>query len=898
MHKPSESIEVDSTNEALAARVAELEARLADSQAESDRYRLAALAASDALLDCDLITGTIWRNHNHRDIFGEESGDTVDWWRERLHPEDYERVAQTFKDALADHQGELALRCRFRRADGRYALLSMHCYVVYDAERALRIVSALTDITEQLEADNQIRRLAAYPRENPNPILESDDGGRIQYRNPAANRLVQALSCDIEELLPPNHAEMVKQALTMVSPNPMAKLRYSNRLFSWHYYPIPSANVVHVYGVDITERHEREAALRESESRFRSMANSAPVMIWLADEHAQMMWFNQHALDFTGSALEDNLGTGVFQYIHADDREAASRMLQELVSQRRIVQTEIRLRRPSGQYRWCIINGSPRYTPDGRFVGVIGTASDIQAQKTTQEELLLSRERMSFIINHLPAIVWTVDREQSIITSGGAGLVELGIDAKQMIGKRLKDTLDPDNHFVVDLVQRALDHGESATYSTQFMGRHFRTSLEPLHDSSGQVTTVIGLSHDMTRELEAESERREFEAKLQQAQKLESLGVLAGGIAHDFNNLLAGILGNAGLAMMEISQFSPVLPILQNIETAAKRASELTHQMLAYSGRGRFMVEAIDLNEKVSEMLNLLSVSLSKKATLELNLHSQPALIQGDAAQMQQVIMNLITNASDALGEASGTIRLSTGVMHADEDYLRQTYLDEDLPAGDYAWLEVADTGQGMAADTLKRIFDPFFSTKFTGRGLGLAAILGIIRGHKGAIDVRSELGVGTTFRVLLPRHHESPKVAPAEASPDAAAAKATGTILVVDDEETIRTVARMILMRFGYQVIVAETGGIAVEIIEARPEAIDAVLLDMTMPQMSGEDTTRAIKAIAPTLPILLMSGYSEQEAQARFAGGGIAGFLHKPFRAQELRSRLHAILTEARGG
>jgi len=389
-----------------------------------------------------------------------------------------------------------------------------------------------------------------------------------------------------------------------------------------------------------------------------------------------------------------------------------------------------------------------------------------------------------------------------------------------------------------------------------------------------------------------EEKRRQLEAKIEQAQKLESLGILAGGIAHDFNNLLMVMLGNADLALRDLSEVAPARPSVDEIKTAAVRASELTKQMLAYAGKGRFVVEALDLNELIEEMGHLLGVSISKKVVLRYEFADNLPAVEADATQMRQVVMNLITNASEAIGDRSGAISIATGVMEAGREYLGGTYLDEDLPEGYYVFMEVADTGCGMDEKTRSKVFDPFFSTKFTGRGLGLAAVLGIVRGHGGAIKVYSELGKGTTFKVLLPCSERPPQAAPAEGAEPAETRRDSGLLLVADDEEGVRTIAKRMLEGAGFTVLTAGDGRECVDVFRERADEIAAVLLDMTMPHMDGEETFRELRQIRPDVRVILTSGYNEQEATSRFTGKGLAGFIQKPYRYDDLLAKLREIL------
>jgi PAS domain S-box-containing protein len=392
-----------------------------------------------------------------------------------------------------------------------------------------------------------------------------------------------------------------------------------------------------------------------------------------------------------------------------------------------------------------------------------------------------------------------------------------------------------------------------------------------------------------------EDEREKLEAQIQHAQKLESLGVLAGGIAHDFNNLLTGILGNADLTLMSLPATSPSYQSVREIKKTAERAADLSRQMLAYSGRGSFLIETIDLNDVVREMGHLLEASISKRAVLTYELATDLPPVVADTTQIRQVIMNLITNASDAVGDADGLIRVRTGVRHCDRAYLGETYLDDQLPEGRYVYLEVEDTGCGMDEATLQRIFDPFFTTKFTGRGLGLAAALGIIRGHRGAVEVKSDVGKGTLFRVFFPMSDQPVK----RAAPEAAVGETRrtgGTVLLVDDEQAIRDVAGRMLEQAGYTVLRAADGNEAVSLFGDRKDEIGCVLLDLTMPRKGGEETFRELKGIRPDVRVVVSSGYSEQEVAQRFAGEDVAGFVQKPYLFATLVSRVSDAM--GRGG
>lgn len=414
--------------------------------------------------------------------------------------------------------------------------------------------------------------------------------------------------------------------------------------------------------------------------------------------------------------------------------------------------------------------------------------------------------------------------------------------------------------------------------------------LHAVWDARRENAELYGFVEDITETKRAEEERRRLDTQIQHAQKLESLGVLAGGVAHDFNNLLVGMLGHADLALAEIHEDGPVRMHLLGIEQAARHAADLVRQMLAYSGRGRFIIQAVNLNELVAGMLQLLEVTIPKTVTLQREFATHLPPVEGDVTQLRQVVMNLVTNAAEAIGQKPGTIRIRTGVRYCDEAFLQAGYLNDELPAGHYAFLEIQDDGCGMDTETRARMFDPFFTTKFTGRGLGLAAVLGIIRGHCGSLQVESAPGAGSTFQVLFPAAETAafpetrPPVQPAETP--------HGVVLLVDDDETVRNVGQRMLERAGLTVLTAEDGQDAVEKFRDRAMDIGCVILDLTMPRMNGEEALRALRAIRADVPVILSSGYDEEDLHARFAEADLAGFIQKPYYYEDLLACLRRAL------
>jgi two-component system cell cycle sensor histidine kinase/response regulator CckA len=418
-----------------------------------------------------------------------------------------------------------------------------------------------------------------------------------------------------------------------------------------------------------------------------------------------------------------------------------------------------------------------------------------------------------------------------------------------------------------------------------------RTSKLPLRDLDGTIIGVLGTYEDITEEKRREERERQLQTEVQHNQKLESLGVLAGGIAHDFNNILTGILGQADLVLADLPPVSPVSARLEAIQFAATSASDLCRQMLAYSGKGRFVIAPLDLSEVVLEMRDMLEAVVSKKVTLRFDLASELPAVNADASQLQQIILNFVLNASEAIDNGMGVVGVHTGIIECDPESINTTFMDHDLSPGRYVTLEVTDTGCGMDKVTKERMFEPFFSSKFTGRGLGLSAVQGIVRGHKGAIETYSEPGRGTTMKVLLPA---SPLPSKSLSKPEDTARgwRGTGTVLVVDDESVVREVAQGMLERAGLNVLTAEDGREALVVFGNHADEINCVILDLTMPHLDGEETFRELRRIRPDVAVILASGYNQQDVTQRFTGKGLAGFLQKPFRLESLTEMVEAIL------
>ena len=524
-----------------------------------------------------------------------------------------------------------------------------------------------------------------------------------------------------------------------------------------------------------------------------------------------------------------------------------------------------------------------------------GTASTVIERRRSEESLARS-ERLyrTMVEKAMDGIVVVVDGIMRLANRQVCAM--LGRKAEDVLGRPYDQFIAPPYRELVEQRYRQRLAGEDvpSIYEVELLRADGEKLAAEFNSTALELDRGLGVLvfvRDLTERRRAEERRRQLQSRLQHSQRLESLGVLAGGVAHDFNNLLMGVLGNAGLALKEMEQNHKARETIKRLEKAALRAAELTNQLLAYSGKGSFAKEPLQVNQVVTEMIDLLESAVSRKVVIRTELEKGVIPVMADAAQLRQVLMNLIMNASEAIGDRSGVVTVRTGLIRVDDRYLDETYVGGEVEEGYYTFIEVSDTGCGMDETTMQRMFDPFFSTKFAGRGLGLASVLGIVRGHGGTVKVYSEPDGGSSFKILLPSRSES---GPLETKPpeEAADKVAGGTVMVVDDEESVRAVAQLILERSGFTVIPAASGEEAVKAYRSMPKRVDVVLLDMTMPHMDGSETFTELRRIDPAARVILTSGYSESDATARFSGKGLSGFIQKPYTPGALTSLIARVL------
>ncbi|MDX2188000.1 MAG: PAS domain-containing protein [Opitutaceae bacterium] len=639
-------------------------------------------------------------------------------------------------------------------------------------------------------------------------------------------------------------------------------------------------------------------ALRASEEQLKLVVEGSEDAFWDWDVPSGRVIRSEQwnrILGYTQEQLPPRIGAFT-AIIHPDDAPKFKQAKEQILKDG-FCRIEYRLKSIDGTWRWIFDRGKVVLRDTrGKPLRVTGAATDITLRKRIEQALVRSQALLEQTQAAAGMGGWEYDSRAGAFfwTRQVFYIHDLEPDSEQVSMERaLSFCEDAEREKLKQAIETAAEKGESFDLELKLHTekRHaWVRYIGRAEQSAAGSFRVYGSVQDITQRHTAEDERVQIQTKMLEAQKLESLGVLAGGIAHDFNNILTVIMGSASLAREEPSM---VNESLEHIQTAANRAADLCRQMLAYAGKSRFSLEIHDLNEIVRDTVELLKLSIRKTAELEFSLHPSVLPVEADSSQLRQVIMNLVINASDALGEKAGKIRVATYPIDITHERLREARIGQDAPEGKYLALEIMDNGSGMTPETMNRIFDPFFTTKFTGRGLGLAAVLGIVRAHRGAFLVRSSIGQGSVFTMLIPLSLAVPPVRePTVAARPAPLVRQEGKVLVVDDEPEVRKIAGAILEKQGYTVALASDGYEALALALAHGMQFKCVLLDLTMPGLDGPSTFRELRALNRHVPILIMSGFSEADARKQLSVDSRSSFLAKPFSTEDLLQRVNSLI------
>jgi PAS domain S-box-containing protein len=664
-------------------------------------------------------------------------------------------------------------------------------------------------------------------------------------------------------------------------------------------------HMIHLVVSDITDRKMAEEALRKSEEKYKRFVETANEGFWTMDEAHNTVSVNEKMAEMLGYSPEGIIGRKVEDFMFADDLDDHKTKMGDRHNGQ-VGYYERRFRRKDGTTLWTLVSATAIMDKNGSFNGSFAMFTDITDRKRTEGDLLLSKAQLSLAQESAKAGAW----EWNLLTNENFWSEELwslyGLEPRscEPSYEAWLQTIHPDDRSMVEhLVQEAASNVselnvEWRVHDIKGTERWLTAQGRPVYDEHGQATSYIGIVMDITERKRLEAERLEMEREIIHAQKRESIGVMAGRISHDFSNQLAVILGNLELSLGALPTDSEAKASIMNAIEAANRSVDLSDQMLIYSGSAFYLPKAIRVNDLLNRTSDLFKSSVSKYVTLDLLISDELALIKGDADQIQSLVTNILVNASEAIGDKEGYVRLSTGVLDCDAAYLNDGRLKLNPEPGRFVVLEITDTGCGMDTGTLHRLFDPYFTTKPNNRGLGMAEVMGIVKGHHGALFVVSQLGKGTTIQVMLPvlKENQAQSLTDTESvetkSSEPAALNRRITILLVEDEKAFRDFTVRRLNALGYDTIIAGDGEQGVRIFRERLDEIDLVILDFAMPRMNGVEAFEELIRIKPDVKVILGSGYTEDSVLQSFADQYPSVFLHKPYNMEDLKREIERLL------
>jgi two-component system cell cycle sensor histidine kinase/response regulator CckA len=792
------------------------------------------------------------------------------------------------------------------RRDGQRVVVESRQVLVADANGADGVLQVNRDITERKRFEGALKESEEWFRLlfEEGPVAAAIVGPDLTFHN--VNRAFSEMlgygdrelqGKNIADVTHPDDVDSSIECARRLSAGQIPRYELEKRYISktgeyiWGHLTVaairdPNGRIVSHLGIieNITGRKRAQMELQRSEEHFRFLADSIPHLVWAASPDGSVEYHNARALEYMGAPSEALAGSGWINYIHPDDAERMSKLWRAAVAGGREHRAEIRIRRASdGAWRWHLARTMPQRDSQGRIVRWFGTATDIDDLRAAEAALRDSEERYRLLTESVPEIIFTAMPNIGNEYCNRRWYEYTGLTLEQTTGKGWLQVVHPEDR------ERARAEWLEATRTgrnfeieyrlrrSDGVYRWFRGHAQPVRDAAGNVVKWFGICVDI-------DDQKRQEESLRQTQKLESIGLLASGIAHDFNNLLAVIIGNASLILPHLREDDAQR--LESVIRAGEKGSELTRQLLAYAGRGRLIVEDMDVSAEMRGIVDLMRFSVPKKVELRFALAGDLPAIKADRSQVQQVAMNLIINGAEAIGDNNaGVVTLRTGLRHlgAVEAGLCTQGVEKPSP-GDYVCIEVTDSGSGMDTATKARIFDPFFSTKFLGRGLGLSAVSGIVRSNGGFIEVDSAPGKGSVFRIYLPVAGPPARaVEPQKPQPEAETLS-SGTVLVVDDDPGVRHFVADALRHYGYRVLQAADGKSALTIFENYADRISAVFLDLVMPVLGGDEIIADLHRKSPDVKIILTSGYDRERAERLVGKGLFAAFLQKPYTAAHL--------------
>jgi PAS domain S-box-containing protein len=646
---------------------------------------------------------------------------------------------------------------------------------------------------------------------------------------------------------------------------------------------------------DISHQKQTEKDLQQSNRRYRDIVESQTEFVDRYLPGGILTYVNPALARFTGIKAESLLGKSFYQFIHEAERDDCVRLIESISSEFPTVEIEGRIIRSDGTIRWTHWSQTGVFDEQGSLIEYQALGKDITEQKVAENALRESELKYRLLFESAGDSISVMDMQGKLLAVNPQTSKIIGYTNDELLSLTA-DKIDSRPNEMAANIGKLLENGYYFG-ETEFVRKD--GSTVPISVDARLIVwdgqnAILNICRDITDHKQAQEEQLNLEKQLLHVQKLESLGVMAGGIAHDFNNLLQSIQGNIDLAARALRSDSESQKYLSYAMNSAKRAAHLTNLMLTYAGKGLITKKNLNLNDHIKEHILLLRSAASTSVPIQLSLSADLPEINADEAQIQQVVMNLITNAAESIDKPEGNISIITGIKNCVQKYLSDSLVDVKLEPGSYVYLEVKDNGCGMSQETLKRLFDPFFTTKFTGRGLGMSAVMGILKSHKGALLVESEPGKGTTFRVLFPIS-TTPAPAndkdPVESSDENCTSQEkvlSGAVLVVDDEKSVLRICTKMVQLIGFNVITASDGLDAVAKYRKHQDEIELVLMDLTMPNMDGLTAMAEIYSIRPDIKVILSSGYNKEELSERITGKAPSGFIRKPYSLNDLEAEL----------
>ncbi len=760
-------------------------------------------------------------------------------------------------------------------------------------------------------------------------IILINDRGEISFWNPASERIFgykssEVMGKNVHDLLaPPEYQTAYRPAFKDFSAsgrgNALGKItQLIARKKSGEDFPMELSlssfqidGRWHAAGIvrDITQRKQTEEALRKSEENYRLLAENTLDVIWKVDLNLVFTYVNPSIEQLTGYTQNEWTGSKLSEHCDEENFMKMAQVAGAAISKQGnnseiFIEAEM-LKKNKEPFPVEIV-GKVIYGENGSPIGLQGTTRDITGRKKLEAEREKVSREMSFLLKSMIggfAVLESIFDDQGIFVDYRMVFINdsyerlTGLEAKDVIGKTVFEIWPETEQIWVDNCGEVAVTGKSKSLELYHgpTKKYWSVSLYRPWEATDRLCMIF---YDITEKKLAQEERIEMERKLLHSQKLESLGIMAGGIAHDFNNLLMVVLGNLDLVLEDLPSDSETWRSVANAIKAAERSAELSTQMLTYTGSTLYHSVDLDLNQLLEKNLDLLKLAVSQHVTVNLHVGDKLPNIKGDADQLHRLVVNILVNASEAIGDTTGEVTIRTGVMNCDEACLDRSLIDAKSEQGQFVFLEITDTGCGMNVEMQHKLFDPFFTTKFLGRGLGMAEVMGIVKGHHGAIRVDSEIGRGTTVRVLFPpsEHIEAPFVKVNDEVETQSSVPVVPTrpktVLVVDDEELVRGMVLRRLQILGYDTIEAFDGREGVSIFKARSNEIDLVLLDFAMPKMNGIEAFGDLIRIKPDVKVILTSGYTEDVVMRSFPGQRPAGVLHKPYKMEALKAELERLL------